>query len=158
MGNENNGGDALSRTLDDVFAESDNLEKKQKMSRRAEAYSVSQRELEVALTVLLVDLASCDDDFDPREYQMLSNGLRRVFGTAKHEVQALVNQAKLAIANLRGTNKFAALLRDNLDEEKRRAILEVIDDVIMVDGVEDGFETYLRCKYADLLGLPTETD
>jgi uncharacterized tellurite resistance protein B-like protein len=64
-----------------------------------------------------------------------------------------VNQAVLALQNMRGSTSYIETLRENLDDAQRRAILEVIDDVIDADGVEDGFETYLRTKFADLLGL-----
>ena len=64
-----------------------------------------------------------------------------------------MNQAVLALQNMRGSTSYIETLRENLDDAQRRAILEVIDDVIDADGVEDGFETYLRTKFADLLGL-----
>jgi len=113
-----------------------------------------KRELELAVTVLLVDLASCDQNFDPQEYHVIINGLMRIFGTSKDEVSKLINQANLALANLRGVGRFAKLLKDNLDIDTKNTIMEVIEDIIMADGEEDGFETYLRHKFADLLGIP----
>ena len=107
--------------------------------------------------MLLVDLASCDQDFDPGEYQVITGGLRRIFGTSKAEVTGLVNQANLSLGNLRGVSKFGELLRDNLGFDERKAIMEVIEEVIAADGEEDGFETYLRDKLTELLGLNSET-
>jgi uncharacterized tellurite resistance protein B-like protein len=112
-----------------------------------------KKELELALAVLLVDLASCDQNFEQQEYQVISNGLKRMFGTGKSDVQALVNQANTVLKNLRGTSRFAEMLKDNLSHEERQHVMELINEVIDADGQEDGFETYLRHKFAKLLGF-----
>lgn len=111
-------------------------------------------ELELALAVLLVDLASCDQQFDADEYRTIAAGMQRVFGTAPNDVRKLVSQARLVLANLRGTSAFADLLREQLSVEERQAIMAVVDEVVAADGREDGFETYLRHKIGDLLGVP----
>ena len=118
----------------------------------------SKKDLEVAFTVLLVDLATCDQNFDPREYQVISHALMNLFGTTPQQVKELINRAQLVIQNLRGTSKFAELLRENLDLDQKKAILQVIDNVIDADDAEDGFETYLKHKFRDLLGFETATE
>ena len=112
-----------------------------------------QKDIQLAVTVLLVDLASCDQDFDQQEYLVIVEGMRRIFGTCAADVKAMVNQAQVALANLRGVDRFANLLKDNLNLAERKKVMEIIEDVIHADGVEDGFETYLRHKFADLLDL-----
>jgi len=132
----------------------DGLEAKESSSKRTEkSAGPSRRDLEVALTVLLVDLAGSDQSFEQKEYYIIQNGLKRMFGTAKDEVKGLVNQAMLVLANLRGTSQFAKLLSENLEVQQKVALLEVIDGLIDSDGKEDGFEVYLRNKYAKLLGI-----
>lgn len=115
--------------------------------------SKTRSELELALTVLLVELASADQSFEQSEYQLIASGLKSLFGTPKSEIQALVNQANTILANLRGTSRFAELLRDNLNEIQRQAVLDIVNDMIAADGREDGFEVYLRNKLAGILGL-----
>ena len=114
----------------------------------------ARSELELALTVLLVELASADQSFEQSEYQLIANGLKSLFGTPKSEIQALVNQANNILANLRGTSRFAELLRDNLTEVQRQAVVDIINEMIAADGREDGFEVYLRNKIATILGFP----
>lgn len=148
----------LNDTLQAMFANNDRLIDNSLKARGIELQKkqkakISKRDLELALAVLLVELASCDQSFDPHEYQIISNGLMRVFGTTKSEVKALVNQANLVLSNLRGTSKFGTLLKDNLGDAERQAIMEVINEVIVADGIEDGFETYLKHKFSDLLGV-----
>ncbi len=113
-----------------------------------------KNELELAMAIILVDLASCDNNFDQREYQVITRGLNRLFGTNKCDVEKLVQQAQTVVDGLRGTANFAKLLKDNLKDEEKDVVLELIDELIDADGVEDGFETYLRHKYSDLLGMP----
>lgn len=115
------------------------------------------RELELALAVILVDLASADQNFDQNEYQAIALGLRRVFGTSKDQMQVLVNQAKVQLAGLRGTGRFAEMLRDNLTEKDKQAVMEVIEDIIAADGKEDGYETYLRTRLQSTLGIKQPT-
>jgi len=123
---------------------------------KAKKRKVSVADLELAFTVLLVDIASCDQNFEPNEYLIIGAGLRRLFGTSKDKVQSLVNQANTIMKNLRGTSRYAAFLRDNLDIQEKKAVMEVVDELIMSDGAEEGFERYLRTKLADLLGVNNE--
>ena len=113
----------------------------------------NRREVELAAVVLLVDVASADQNFDSKEYQTISAGMRRTFGTTKEQVAALVQEAKNALANLRGSTKFADLLRENLEPPERQAVFELIEEVIAADGQVAGFEEYLRQKFAKLLGI-----
>ena len=142
----------LQSAVQDIFNNNDKILERQGGARKTRS-SIPKTDLELALTVLLVDLAGCDQNFDAQEYNIIQNGLRRVFGTTKSEVTALINHANLTLKNLRGTGRFAGLLKDSLDQNHREVIMEVIEDVISADGVEDGFETYLRHKFADLLGV-----
>lgn len=149
----------LQTTVADIFQNNEQVISRQ-LRPAASGKKLNKRDLEVALTVLLVDLAGCDQNFDMQEYNLIQNGLRRVFGTSKTEVTALINQANLTLKNLRGSSRFATLLKDSLDAQQRAVIMEVVEDVIHADGVEDGFETYLRHKFASLLGveLPAKTE
>lgn len=137
-------------TLDKIF------EKNQKVLDNTKCFNkrkVSKIDLEIALTVLLVDLASCDQNFDQQEYIIISKALKEMFGTSKSEVSNLVNQAELVLKNYRGSTSFIETLRDNLDNEEKALVVNIIDDIIAADGVEDGFETYLRAKFTDMLGV-----
>ena len=146
--NNNNNNKLNTNSLNELFAAAEKASAK-KMKKRA----VPIAELELALAVVLVDLAGCDQQFAPNEYQVISGGLRRLFSPPKERVKALVNQANVALGNLRGTSRFAALLRDNLDESEKKSVMETIDDLIGIDGAEDGFETYLRNKLSTVLGI-----
>ena len=110
-------------------------------------------DLELALTIILVDVASCDGEFEQSEYHVISCALRMILGSCRTDMSKLVNQAKLALANLRGISRYAQILCDCLEENERRFILQAVENVIMADGREDDFETYMRHKLADLLDI-----
>jgi len=142
----------LRSTIQNIFEKNDDLLRKKVDSSQIKS-KVNKKQLELAVSVLLVDLASCDQSFDPEEYQVICLGLMRLFGTSKTDVTALVNQAKVELANMRGVARFATILKESLTIDERKEIMEVVEEVIMADGVEDGFETYLRNKFKNLLGL-----
>ncbi len=112
---------------------------------------VKPRDIELAVSVLLVELGSCDQSFEQREYSTIVAGMQRIFGTKIEDIKKLVHEAKLAIANMRGTDKFVELLRDNLQPEQRKLILDLIDEVIRADGVEDDYEIFLRARFTRML-------
>lgn len=146
----------INQTINDIFCKSASSSPRHLNTKQGER-KISKEKLEIALAVILVDLASCDQNFDNHEYHAICEGMRRVLGTSKTEVGALVQRAQIAIANLRGTSNFATLLRDNLSDDARSSIWEVIEELISADGVQDGFELYLRNKYAELLGIELAT-
>jgi uncharacterized tellurite resistance protein B-like protein len=138
-------------TLNNLFAE--NNRTKQKLQSQQAKNGVTKRDLELALTTVLVDLAASDQNFQQQEYHMITVGLQSLFGTAKTEITGLVNQAVSNLKNLRGTTSSAKLLRENLNDEQKKLALQSFDAVMETDGVEDGFEVYLRTKFVDILGI-----
>lgn len=153
MGDQNDKitAEALVNALKSVFEEQGEGNKG-KQKRRG----VPTADLELAFAVLLVDMASCDQNFEQKEYIMIGSALKRLFGTPKDRVQTLVNQANTIMNNLRGTSRYAALLRDNLDLDEKKVLMETVDELIFSDGEEGGFERYLRTKLADLLGVSAD--
>jgi uncharacterized tellurite resistance protein B-like protein len=114
------------------------------------------KELELAMVVVLVDLASCDQNFEPREYQIILSGLKRMFGSTREQVQALVNQATIVLRNLRGTSRFSQMLKEELSLEQRQIVMEIVDDMVDADGQKDGFEVYFRARLATILGIENQ--
>jgi len=137
--------------LEDLFDQNNQQSKKRKQKFSNDR--AKKRELALAATVLLVDLADCDQDFDPEEYQVITSGLIRMFDTCKSEVTALVNEAQQYLANLRGVDRYAQILKEELNDSEKAMLMDVIDELTAADGKEDGFEIYLRSKVAKKLGM-----
>lgn len=117
---------------------------------------LSKDDLVLAVAVIMVDVASSDENFDPSEYEVISRGLRRLFGTDEEEVQKLVNQSTQILASLRGTSRYAEQLRENLSVADRKAVFSAIQELIEADGREDPFEVYMRSRLAKALDIPLE--
>lgn len=138
----------------DIFKANDSIVAKTMDSRgQKRKKGPSGVELQEALAVILVDVAMCDQEFSTTEFHQISDGMHRIFGTQKNDVQRLVHQAKLILANMRGCSRQADLIKASLPESERVVILEIVDNIIAADGKEDGYEIYLRQKYANLLGV-----
>ena len=117
---------------------------------------LSKDELELAFTVVLVDIASSDEHFDPAEYEVISSGLRRLFGTTKEQVKILVNQSRQILDSLRGTARYTDQLRENLSEADRWAVFSIIEELVEADSKEDPFEVFMRSRIARALDLKIE--
>lgn len=129
-----------------------------KASNRADKLkTVTNNDLHLAVVVILVDLASTDSNFDSREYMTICVGMQRLFGISQSAVSALISQANQILTTMRGVDRFATLLKEQIDIEKRKQIMQVIDNVIAADGHTDDFEIYLKHKFGSLLGLDEKT-
>lgn len=119
----------------------------------------TQQQLEVALAVLLVELASSDEGFAQKEYMVITMALHRVFGTPRDRAQRQINEAVTILKNLRSTSEYALRLREQLNSDELKLVARCIDDVMDADGVQDGFEIYHRRRFRELLGIqPDELD
>lgn len=147
------GPDFFSNAISGIFANHNRNTQRSTPWLKANS-TVKARDIELATAVLLVELASCDENFEQREFQTIVSGIQRIFGTKADEIKKLIHEAKLAISNMRGTDKFAELIRDNLQAEQKKLILDVIDEVIRSDGVEDDYEIFLRNKFTQLIEGP----
>lgn len=148
----------LNETIRNMFSQNNaGLSRQLHLAKNKGGTGPSVKDLEFALAVLLTDLASCDQNFDQREFECIVGGMYRVFGTRRTEVEALVNKAKVTLSDPRGINRFIETLRDSIDATQRRMIKEIIDETIQADDVEDGFEIYLRNKFYSMLGIQEDS-
>ena len=108
---------------------------------------------QLAYAVLLVDLAMIDQRVDQREYQVIAQSLIRLLKIHPKEVAVLVERAKKELAAFRGSTGFGEQLGQVLSIEERQALLKAIEEIIIADGVVDGFEVYLHQRFAKLLNV-----
>ncbi len=113
------------------------------------------QELEFALTVLLVELASSDENFDQEEYHTITMSLQRVFDTDRSKAKEYINRASVSLSQVRGTTSYARLLSENLSLDERRMIVDIIDELISADGEHDPFEIYHQNRIRHIL-LPED--
>lgn len=110
-------------------------------------------EVALAAAVVLIEIASSDHVVDKFERTVIINGLKSLFRVSDETANGLMNRAKAQVSSMRGSSSAAELLRDSLDLASKRAIAQVIDNLIRCNGVVDGIEVYLRKRFRDILGL-----
>jgi len=113
------------------------------------------QELEFALTVLLVELASSDENFDQEEYHTITMSLQRVLDTDRAKAKEYINRASVSLSQVRGTTSYARLLSENLSLDERRMVTDIIDELISADGQQDPFEIYHKNRIRHIL-LPED--
>lgn len=113
-------------------------------------------EIALAAAVVLIEIASSDHVIDKFERTVIINGLKSLFRVSDENANGLMNRAKAQLSSMRGSSSAAEILRDSLDMASKRAIAQVIDNLIRCNGVVDGLEVYLRKRFRDILGLSEE--
>ena len=113
-------------------------------------------EIALAAAVVLIEIASSDHVVDKFERTVIINGLKSLFRVSDENANGLMNRAKAQLSSMRGSSSAAEVLRDSLDMASKRAIAQVIDNLIRCNGVVDGIEVYLRKRFRDILGLSEE--
>lgn len=116
----------------------------------------NKEEIALAAAMVLLEIASSDHVVDKFERTVIHNGLKGLFKLSDETASGLMNRAKAQLSSMRGSSASAEILRDSLDAASKRAIAQVIDNLIRCNGVVDGVEIYLRKRFRDILGIPED--
>ncbi len=108
---------------------------------------------ELAIAVLVSEIALCDHSFDKREYDYLFSYFKEHFGLQDGEIRNLIQHGSLLMASLQTTEQFAQHLMDTSNEAERKDLLNMVKGLISVDHLEHGFELYLFERLERLLGF-----
>jgi uncharacterized tellurite resistance protein B-like protein len=108
----------------------------------------------VAAAALLVETASVDDRFDEAERAVIGRLLQERFGVAADEARRLLQEGQRsrdASAQLYG---FTRAVNERLDPAGRIALIEMLWEVALADGVLDPFEDTLLRRVGGLVDVP----
>jgi uncharacterized tellurite resistance protein B-like protein len=111
----------------------------------------------LATAIVLLEVASSDEIVDRFERGMIHNGLKQLFDISDARAAAAIGEAQNHLRNMRSSATEASFLRDILDPISKRAVMQLIDKLINMDGAVSGMEIYLRNRFKNLLGLPTDS-
>ena len=111
---------------------------------------------ELAIAILLVDIAMIDQEFDSREYSFIVNKFQSIFEISQEDVKKLITQAKNYLGQMRGLSGVTEQLKESLTEEELAKLGQTISGLIKADDNEDGFEIYLKNKLSKTLDIPIE--
>jgi uncharacterized tellurite resistance protein B-like protein len=107
----------------------------------------------LATAIVLLEIASSDQAVDRFERSLIHNGLKQLFNISDELAAASIAEAQNHLRNMRSSSEEASLLKDTLDPITKRAVMQLIDKLINMDGAVSGMEVYLRNRFKMLLGI-----
>ena len=115
--------------------------------------SFRQNDHRLAAAALLVHTAAIDGNMSDLERGELHAVVKRQFGLDEATTDKLVAEAIKAERESVDLYHFTRLINRSLDEHGRRRIVEMMWEIIYVDGRVTEFENNVMWRAADLLGV-----
>jgi len=109
--------------------------------------------LQVATCVLLLEVASADDEFHDDERDHIVETMQKRFDLAPEDAHELIEYAHHARQHSSDLWKFTNHINKNCTKDEKLQILSEVWRVIFIDGTLDGHEDYIIHKFARLLNL-----
>lgn len=109
--------------------------------------------IQLALAVILVDLALVDNAFVEEEKSYITSKIRQYFNLSPEAALRLQAQAKDVVMACELQDLLAAGLRVDLPLEERQAINQFMEELVLADRVKVDLEQRLIERYRRLLGL-----
>lgn len=107
----------------------------------------------LALAALMVRLARADGDYAAIEVQRIDRALQARFDLTAPQAGALRAEAEALEAAAPDTVRFTRALKEAVDYDERRGLIEALWSVVLADGARDDGEDRLMRLIANLLGV-----
>ena len=107
--------------------------------------------IQLATAVLMLDVARADHVFDETEFDEVLKLAESHFDLTPEESAELVNEADDKAEKLTSLHEFTQLLHNNLDDNEKAGIVEMLWKIAFADGRLDKYEDSLVLKISDLL-------
>ncbi|MEJ2059429.1 MAG: TerB family tellurite resistance protein [Gammaproteobacteria bacterium] len=114
----------------------------------------SPRALEIAVTLLMLEIARADFDTDGRERTQIVQALGTTFGFSDAEAREVLALAEQREADATSLHPALRRINDAFSPEQKYAVIESLWRVAYADGRLDKYEEYHVRKIADLLYVP----
>ncbi len=118
-----------------------------------EASQVSEHDVRVAVCALFVEMARIDKTFTPAEMETILSILKDKYGLSGEHADALIAEADRELEQSVDLWQFARLINENYSTEEKIEIIEILWQMVFVDGKMDEYEHYLMNKLKNLLRL-----
>ena len=109
--------------------------------------------LRVATCVLLLEAATADSNFSSEEQEKIIQILKSRFQMDDTSVKELIDKSTMGKKNSTDLWYFTNLINENLDNEEKYDLMELVWEVIYSDGTLDKFENYIAHKLLNILNL-----
>jgi uncharacterized tellurite resistance protein B-like protein len=116
-------------------------------------HRASSHDIHVAVCALCVEMARIDEHFSPEELKTVLSILKAKYQLSSDHAEALIASADKALEESVDLWQFARLINENYTPEEKIAIIEILWQIVYVDGKMDDHEHYLMNKLSNLLRL-----
>lgn len=109
--------------------------------------------LRMATCVILLEAATADDHFTDEEQGQIINILQDRFQMTPEAVRELVESAEKERKSATDLWYYTNVINENMDNEEKYRLMELVWEVIYSDGTLDKFENYVAHKLLNMLRL-----
>lgn len=111
----------------------------------------STSSLELAVAVLLVELARADHQHDEREDREILQQLQRSLELGPEPARELLDTAKYTVEHSVSLHEFTRTLHEGMDYGEKQRVIEMLWQIALADRTIDKYEDYMIGKIAELL-------
>lgn len=117
--------------------------------------SAEDRELKlkVATSVVLLEAATADSNFSAEEQEKIVEILKSRFHMNDESVKELIDESENERKNTTDLWYFTNIINENLNNEEKYNLMELVWEVIYSDGTLDKFENYIAHKLLNMLNI-----
>lgn len=113
--------------------------------------------LKTATCVLLLEAATADDNFSQEEQKKVLDILKARYNMSDEEVEELIEKSEREREHSTDLWYFTNQINQNMDNEEKYKLMELVWEVIYSDGTLDKFENYVARKLLTMLNLDHST-
>lgn len=115
---------------------------------------VTDRQLQLATAVVLLEVARCDFDLRADEFNAVASGVRSVLGLTEDEATAVVRFAEEEVRQSKRLHQFTDLIDRNYSPQQKKTVVKYLWQVAFADAQLVASEEYIVRKIADLIHVP----
>lgn len=115
--------------------------------------TTASHDVHVAVCALCIEIARIDEQFTPEELEAVLSILKAKYQLSTEHAEALIATADNALEDSVDLWQFAQLINENYSPDEKIAIIEILWQIVYVDGKMDEHEHYLMNKLSTLLRL-----
>jgi uncharacterized tellurite resistance protein B-like protein len=113
----------------------------------------TENDVRVAACALFVEMARIDEKFTEAEMETILSIVKDRYGLSREHADALVAEADKELDKSVDLWQFARLINENYSIDEKIEIIELLWQMVFVDGKMDRYEHYLMNKLKNLLRL-----
>lgn len=115
---------------------------------------ITDRQLQLATAVLLLEVARSDFDLRADEFRAITDGVQTILGLTEDESIAVVRFAEEEVRQSKRIYQFTQLVKQHYTPKQKKRVVRHLWQVAFADAQLLPSEEYVVRKIADLLGVP----